>query len=162
MAVNFINFDTKHAVCGSSLLKATHAGHIKNMKVADATLDNGTVVTLGALETGTIEVYKQGAGSTTFRAFVESQASNGNYYVKVTAVAGDYLVLQDPLIYEQHTTQMQHQSNFFNQKDDIVRTYELYVDDVFELSKEGFTGEIAVGDTVQVDSSTKKLKKVAG
>lgn len=160
MATNFIQF-VKHAVAGSSNLKATKAGHIRNVRVADATLDNGTVIKLGDLETGSIEVYKQAAASAEFRGKVIAQATNGNYYVKVTVVNGDYLVLQDPLIYEEYTSAMQHASNFFNAKNDVVRSYELYVDDIFELSKEGFTGEFAVGDEIQVDSSTKKLKKVS-
>lgn len=161
MATNFINFSVKHAVCGSSNLKATKSGHIRNIRVSDAILDNGTIVTIGELEAGSIEVYKQGAASTEFRGKVISQASNGNYYVRVTAVNGDYLVLQDPLIYEQYTSQMQHESNFFNAKGDVVRSYELHIDDVFELSKEGFAGDFAVNDEIQVDSATKKLKKVA-
>lgn len=162
MSVSFLNFDKKYAVAGSSNLKATHAGHIENVRVTDDILENGTIVTLGALETGSIENYAQGAASAEFRALVESQASNGNYYLKVTAVNGDFLVLQDPLIYEQYTTQMQNESNFYNEKDALVRAYELYVGDIYELSAEGFTGDFAVGDTVSVDAETKKLIVATG
>ena len=51
---------------------------------------------------------------------------------------------------------MQHESNFYNKKDDIVRAYELYVGDVFAISEEGFTGTPEVGKTVSV--AAKKLK----
>ena len=41
MATNFISF-TKHAVAGSSKLKATTAGHIYNIKIEED-LDNGSL-----------------------------------------------------------------------------------------------------------------------
>lgn len=158
MATKFMNFDTKYPVAGSSKLKATTAGHIYNIKVSDATLHNGAIVKKGELETGSLEVYKQAAASTEFRCKVIGQAANGNYYVEVTVTNGDLLVLQTPLIYENYTTRCQHESNFVNEKNDIVRAYELYVGDVFELSVEGFTpGKPSVGDGYKVDTSTKKL-----
>lgn len=159
MATNFINMSVKHAVAGSSKLKATTAGHIWNIVVQDATLDNGTIVTKGDYVKP--ETYKQAAGSTTFRGKVLEKAANGNWYVEVTAVAGDLLVIQVPVIYEDYTTAMQHESNFFNEKDDIVRAYELYVGDIFELSAEGFKGDVSKGDEVKVDASTKKLTKAS-
>lgn len=162
MATKFMNFDTKYPVAGSSKLKATTAGHIYNIKVSDATLHNGAVVTKGELVEGSTEVYAQGAGSTQFRGKVIGQASNGNYYVEVTVVNGDLLVLQVPLIYENYTTRCQHESNFLNVKNDIVRAYELYVGDIFELSVEGFTAKPTLKDEVQVDSGSKKLAKVSG
>lgn len=158
MATGFLNFKTKHAVAGSSKLKATVAGHIVNIRLtADA--DNGIIVKKGDYEKA--EVYKEAAASAEFRGKVIDKAANGNWYVEVTAVNEDYFVLQVPMIYEEYTTQMQHESNFFNQKDDIVRAYELYVGDIFELSPEGFTEEVTKGDTVAVDSATRKLKKSA-
>ena len=160
MSVNFMNF-TKHAVAGSSKLKATKAGHIYNIKLS-ADTDNGTIIKKGDIVDGSIEVYAQAEASAEFRGKVIGQATNGNYYVEVTAVNGDLLVLQTPLIYETYTTQMQHESNFYNANGDIVRSYELYVGDVFELSVEGFTAKPALKDNVQVDSVSKKLKKVAG
>ena len=51
---------------------------------------------------------------------------------------------------------MQHESNFYNANGDIVRAYELYKGDVFELSKEGFTGTPAKGKTVTIEN--KKVK----
>ena len=45
MATNFLNFQ-RHAVAGSSKLKATTAGHIYNIKI-EQDLDNGSVVAKG-------------------------------------------------------------------------------------------------------------------
>lgn len=157
MATSFLNFDKKYAVAGSSKLKATVAGHIFNILVADEILENGAVIGKGDYVKP--EVYKQAAAPAGFAAKVIDMAANGNYYVEVTAAEGALLVLQVPMIYEEYTTRMQHESNFFNVKGDIVRSYELYVGDIFELSKEGFSGDIAVGDAVSVDTDSKKLKK---
>jgi len=146
---------TKHAVAGSSKLKATTAGHIVNVVVSSDTLDNGVIITKGAYIKP--ETYAQGAASSTFAGVVIDTAANGNYYVEVTAVEGDYLVLQVPLIHENYTTRLSQESNFYNEKGDIVRAYELHVDDIFELSAEGFTGNVTVGHTVSADASTGKL-----
>ena len=158
MATSFMNFDKKYAVCGSSKLKATTAGHIYNILVADAILENGAVIGKGALAEGALDVYTQAAAPAGFAGKVLSQAANGNYYVEVTDAAGAVLVLQVPMIYEDYVTRMTHESNFYNVKDDVVRAYELHNGDIFELSAEGFTATPSVGATVSVDADTKKLK----
>lgn len=160
MSTNFIEF-VKHAVAGSSKLKATTAGHIYNVKITTvAGLDNGSIISLGDYVEP--EVYKEAAAPTTFEAVVDEVAANGNYYVRVTKPEGALLVLTVPSSYYDYTSQMKAESNFYNAKDEITRAYELYVDDIFELSKEGFTGVFAKGDTVVVDAVSKKLKKKAG
>lgn len=156
MATNFINF-VKHAVCGTTKLSATKYGrHIFNIKIEED-LDNGSIVAMGDLVAGTTDTYKA-KEATGFLGVVEGKAANGNFYVRVIA-AGDALLLHNPeLIYENYTTIMQRASNFFNAKGDIVRGYQLEVGDIFELSVEGFTAEPTVGNTVTVDTTTKKLK----
>ena len=59
------------------------------------------------------------------------------------------------MLYEEYTTALKHESNFYNANGDIVRAYELYVGDVFEVSSEGFSGTPAKGATVTV--ADKKL-----
>lgn len=154
MATSFINF-VKHAVCGLTKLSATKYGkHIFNIKI-EADLDNGSIVAMGDLVAGTLDTYVA-KDSTGFSGVVDGKAANGNYYVRVVD-PGDALLLHNPeLIYEEYTTAMQHASNFFNAKGDIVRGFQLEVGDVFELSAEGFVAEPTVGATVTVDS-TKKL-----
>lgn len=147
MATKFINF-VKHAVAGSSKLKATTAGHIYNIKI-DTDLDNGSIVAKGNYVAP--EVYKA-KDSTGFAGVILDKAANGNWYVEVTEPGDALLLLNPPLIYEEYTTAMQHESNFYNAAGDIVRAYELYAGDIFELSAEGIDGEIVKGATVNVTS----------
>ena len=153
MATSFINFDTKHAVAESTKLKATQIGNIWNIEAKDA-IDNGRIVKKGKYLRP--EVYQEDT-ATTFAGKIIEKAANGAYRVEVTAIGdGEGLVLSVPLIYEEYTTKMQEESNFFNAKGDILRVYELYVGDVFTLSADGFDGIPEVDKTVSV--SDKKVK----
>lgn len=152
MATSFINFDNKHAVAESTNLKATIVGNIWNIKATDD-IDNGCIVKRGDYVAP--EYYAE-AEATEFTGKIIEKAANGNYRVEVTAVGElEGLVLSVPLIYEEYTTRMQEESNFYNAKDDLLRVYQLYVGDVFTLSAEGFDGTPEVGKTVSV--SAKKL-----
>lgn len=153
MATSFINFSTKHAVAESTKLKATQIGNIWNIE-AKADIDNGTIVKKGAYLRP--EVYEEDT-AVAFAGKIIEKAANGGFRVEVTAIGdGEGLVLSAPLIYEEYTTKMQEESNFFNAKGDILRVYELYVGDVFTLSAEGFTGTPEVNKTVSV--ADKKVK----
>ena len=153
MATSFINFDTKHAVAESTKLKATQIGNIWNIEAKEA-IDNGRIVKKGKYLRP--EVYQEDT-ATTFAGKIIEKAANGAYRVEVTAIGeGEGLVLSVPLIYEEYTTKMQEESNFFNAKGDIHRVYELYVGDVFTLSADGFDGVPEVNKTVSV--SNKKVK----
>lgn len=156
---DFLNF-VKHAVAGSTKLSATRYGrHIFNIKV-DQDMDNGTIVATGDLVAGTLDVYKAKA-STGFAGIVDGKAANGNFYVRVTAPGDAVLLLNPELIYENWTSMCNHPSNYYNAKGSIVRGYQLEVNDVFELSAEGFTADVAVGNTVTVDATTMKLVPAA-
>ena len=146
----------KHAVAGASKLLATNYGkHIYSVKITED-LDNGTIIGVGTMDN--MEYYAQAAAGT-FEGKVIGQAGNGNYYVEVTKVDDNtVLVLTPPLLYEEYTTSMQHESQFYNASGDIVRAYGLAVHDVFELSDEGFLATPSVGDTVTVDATTHKLQ----
>ena len=61
------------------------------------------------------------------------------------------------MIYEEYTTRMTYESNFYNASGDIVRAYELYKGDIFELSAEGFTGTPVKGKTLTVENKTLKV-----
>lgn len=145
MATNFFNF-SKHAVAGSSKLKATVAGHIYSVKI-DEDLDNGSIL---AKDAWLAPEYYSAKDSTGFAGVIVEQAANGNWYVEVTEPGDALLVLQVPMIYEEYTTQCQHESNFYNEAGDIVRCYELVKGDIFELSAEGFNGDPVKGATVSV------------
>ena len=153
MATSFINFSTKHAVAESTKLKATIVGNIWNIKATND-IDNGCIVKRGDYVAP--EYYAE-AVATEFTGKIIEKAANGNFRVEVTAVGElEGLVLSVPLIYEEYTTRMQEESNFYNAKGDLLRVYQLYVGDVFTLSAEGFDGTPEVGKTVSVVS--KKVK----
>ena len=154
MATSFINFDTKHAVAESTKLKATQIGNIWNIEAKEA-IDNGRIVKKGKYLRP--EVYQEDT-ATTFAGKIIEKAANGAYRVEVTAIGeGEGLVLSVPLIYEEYTTKMQEESNFFNAKGDILRVYELYVGDVFTLSADGFDGVPEVNKTVSVSDKQVKV-----
>lgn len=153
MATSFINFDNKHAVAESTNLKATIVGNIWNIKATND-IDNGCIVKRGDYVAP--EYYAE-AAATEFTGKIIEKAANGNFRVEVTAIGElEGLVLSVPLIYEEYTTRMQEESNFYNAKGDLLRVYQLYVGDVFTLSAEGFDGTPEVGKTVSVVS--KKVK----
>ena len=153
MATSFINFSTKHAVAESTKLKATIVGNIWNIKATND-IDNGCIVKRGDYVAP--EYYAE-AVATEFTGKIIEKAANGKFRVEVTAVGElEGLVLSVPLIYEEYTTRMQEESNFYNAKGDLLRVYQLYVGDVFTLSAEGFDGTPEVGKTVSVVS--KKVK----
>lgn len=154
MAASFITY-TKHAVAGSTSLLATEGGaHIRNI-VATENIDNGSIVGLG--DWIKMETYKEGAAGT-FSGKIIQKAANGNYYVQVESATNCWLVLTTPLIYEEYTTACQHESNFYNAKGDVMRCYELMPYDVFEISAEGLSGEVAVGKGVEVKAKKLSIK----
>lgn len=150
MAYNFFNF-VKHAVAGSTRLTATNTGEIYNIRAAED-IDNGAIVGKGAYVRP--HFYEEAAAGD-FEGVILSQAGNGNWYVEVKSAVDCYLVLSVPELYADYTKEMSHESNFYNAKGDLMRCYQLFVNDVFEVSAEGFTGTPAVGATVSV--ADKKL-----
>ena len=113
----------EHVVAESSRLKATTAGHIYDLKMTKDT-DNGTIVAVGT--------------------HVEGQLFNAKDYA-----AGDkpYLVLTTPIAYNGKKI-WSDEKYFYNAKDEIARAYELYVDDIYTVSANAFTGTPAVGKYV--------------
>ena len=114
---------TAHVVAESSRLKATISGHIYDLKMTEDT-DNGTIVAIGD--------------------HVEGQVFKAKAYA-----AGDtpYLVLTPPLAYNGKKA-WSDEKYFYNAKGEVARAYELYVDDIYTLSADAFTGAPAVGKFV--------------
>lgn len=114
---------TPHVVAESSRLKATTAGHIYDLKMIEDT-DNGTIVAVGA--------------------HVEGQVFKAKTYAN-----GDkpYLVLTSPLAYNGNKYKS-GEKFFYNANGEIARAYELYIDDIYALSADAFTGSPAVGKYV--------------
>ena len=112
-----------HAVCESSRLKATTAGHIYDLK-AHKDLDNGAIVGVGA--------------------HVEGQVFNAKDYE-----AGDItcLILTPPFAYNGKKYQSEEKF-FYNAKNEIARAYELHVGDIYTISAAGLSGIPATGTAV--------------
>ena len=59
------------------------------------------------------------------------------------------------MIEETYNNTFKKESNYTNAPKQVVRTYELAVGDILEISAEGFDGAVAVNDNVE-------LKAIAG
>lgn len=112
-----------HVVAESSRLKATTAGHIYDLKMVEDT-DNGTIVAIG-------------------------EHVEGQVFKAKTFANGDkpYFILTSPLAYNGKKA-WSDEKYFYNAKNEIARAYELYVDDIFTVSKDAFSGVPAVGKYV--------------
>lgn len=126
-----------HVVAESSRLKATVAGHIYDLEMIDDT-DNGTIVALGAHVEG--QVYKAKAYAT-----------------------GDkpYFILTPPLAYNGKKS-WSDEKYFYNAKGEIARAYELNIDDIFTVSDDAFTGEVAVGKYIDATYAIKDAAPETG
>ncbi len=128
---------TDHVVAESSRLKATGAGHIYDLEMIEDT-DNGTIVALGA--------------------HVE-----GQLYKAKNFATGDkpYLVLTTPLAYNGKRG-WSDEKYFYNATGEVARAYELYVDDMYTLSGNAFTGTPAVGKYVDATYAVKDTAPSTG
>lgn len=160
MAVGFLDFSKKHAVAESTALLATHWGdHIYNIRMS-AAHDNGVIVAVGDYEGD--DIYKEAAiAANSFEGVILEQAANGSYVVKVNKSAdGVALVLSVPETYYDFESAASDEAQFYNEKDDVARAYQLRYGDRFTLSAEGFTTTpttASIGKKVTVDASSKKL-----
>ena len=126
-----------HIVAESSRLKATTAGHIYDLEMIENT-DNGTIVAVGAHVEG--QVYKAKAYAT-----------------------GDkpYLVLTTPIAYNGRKA-WSDEKYFYNAAGEIARAYELCEDDIYTVSADAFTGNVAVGKYVDATYAIKDTKPESG
>ena len=128
---------TEHVVAESSRLKATTAGHIYDLEMI-ADTDNGTIVALGE--------------------HVEGQLYKAKAYAAETK---PYLVLTPPLAYNGKKG-WSDEKYFYNATGEVARAYELYVDDMYTLSEDAFTGTPAVGKFVDAAYAIKDTAPSTG
>ena len=145
----------KHAVGFPSKTLASSGGkHIFNIQLAEASgkfVDNGWFVSRGDFIE--LDLYKAKA-PTTFEGKVVGIAPNGNYYVEVVTPGDALFVYQVPMIEETYSNTFKKESNYTNAPTQVVRSYELAVGDIVEISKEGFAGAVAVKDSVELKAIT--------
>ena len=146
----------KHAVGFPSKTLASSGGkHLFNIQLAEASdkfVDNGWFVARGDFIE--LDLYKAKA-PTSFEGKVVGIAPNGNYYVEVVTPGDALFVYQVPMIEETYNNTFKKESNYTNAPKQVVRTYELAVGDIVEISVDGFDGAVAVNDNVE-------LKAIAG
>lgn len=141
----------KHAVAFPSKVLASNGGkHIYNIQLAEASdkyVDNGWFVGKGDFVE--LDLYKAVA-PTTFDGKVVGIASNGNYYVEVVDPGDALFVYQVPMIEETYNNTFKKESNYTNAPTQVVRSYELAVGDIVEISADGFDGAVSVDDEVEL------------
>ena len=145
----------KHAVAFPSKVLARDGGkHIYNIQLAEASdkfVDNGWFVGKGDFIE--LDLYKA-AAPTSFEGTVVGVAANGNFYVEVKSAENALFVYQVPMIEETYNNNFKKESNYTNAPTQVVRSYELAVGDIVEISKEGFAGVVAVNDSVELKAIT--------
>ena len=145
----------KHAVAFPSKVLARDGGkHIYNIQLAEAAdkfVDNGWFVGKGDFVE--LDLYKAKA-PTSFEGKVVGIAPNGNYYVEVKSAENALFVYQVPMIEETYNNNFKKESNYTNAPTQVVRSYELAVGDIVEISADGFDGAVAVNDSVELKAIT--------
>lgn len=145
----------KHAVAFPSKVLARDGGkHIYNIQLAEASgkyVDNGWFVAKNAFIE--LDLYSAKA-PTTFEGKVVAVAANGNYYVEVVNPGDALFVYNVPMIEETYNNNFKKESNYTNAPTQVVRSYELAVGDIIEISAEGFAGVVAVNDSVELKAIT--------
>ena len=145
----------KHAVAFPSKVLASNGGkHMYNIQLAEAAsayVDNGWFVARDSLVV--LDLYKAKA-PTSFEGKVVGIAPNGNYYVEVVNPGDALFVYQVPMIEETYNNTFKKESNYTNAPTQVVRSYELAVGDIVEISAEGFAGVVAVNDSVELKAIT--------
>lgn len=141
----------KHAVAFPSKVLASNGGkHIYNIQLAEAAsayVDNGWFVARDTFIE--LDLYSAKA-PTTFEGKVVGVAANGNYYVEIVNPGDALFVYNVPMIEETYNNNFKKESNYTNAPTQVVRSYELAVGDIVEISAEGFAGVVAVNDSVEL------------
>lgn len=122
----------KHYVFESSNMKATLIGNIYD-GVCDESIDNTTPLVLGDYTGDGLQLRKV------------SKVTDPKSKIVVAASV--------PLIKDAFTREQAEFYHFYNKAGDVIRCYEIYVDDIFGVSKEAITGEVAVGKYVKINAS---------
>lgn len=145
----------KHATGFPSKVLARNGGkHIYNIQLAEAAgkfVDNGWFTAKNAFVA--LDLYSAKA-PTTFAGNIVGKAENGNFYVEVATPGDALFIYQTPMIEETYSNDFKKESNYTNAPTQVVRTYELAAGDILEISAEGFSGTVAVGDEVELKAIT--------
>lgn len=151
MAIKIL-MDNVHAYCfPTKIAGGNGAEHILNIVLTEDA-DNGSIVTTSANSYVSFDQYTEETAPADYEGKIVDQAANGNWYVEVVNPADAILiceVIDNP--YTNYDSRFTDDHLFYNAKGDVVRGYVLHKRDIYELSKEGFEGEPAVGATVTIN-----------
>lgn len=121
---------TEHCVFESSNLKSTIVGNIYD-GICEEDIDNGMPLKLGKYTGEGLQLRE------VTKAGVKDQV----------VIAGTVPVIKDAM-----TTLQANFNNFYNKAGNPIRCYEVVKDDIFAISKNFITGEVAVGKYVCVEA----------
>lgn len=116
---------------------------------------NGAVVAKG--DYVSLDLYNE-TEATEMDAEIVDVAANGNFYVEIKKdiPAAKCLVVYNPaMIEEEYNKNFQKESNFYIPANVEERAYPVREGDIWELSKDNFTGEPVVGATITSISGKK-------
>ncbi len=136
-----VDFTRNHADANVSKLLATNCGgHIYNVTLSTDT-DNGNIVKRG--NWNSFDNYAE-ASANSFNGIVRGQAADGNWYVEVLADLGfdALLVYNVPDNPYESPKQIAGEKRFYLEAGDVARAHQLYAGDIFEVSAEGFEGNM--------------------
>lgn len=135
----------KYAVFESTNMKAVHYGGIADA-VFTADIENGTFGYLDGLATisGT-----------------EKHPVVYNFKKGVSVGKPVYVVNNPAWVENPHTLADQNRDQYIVPTGTAFRAFRVLPEDKFAVTREGFTENVAVGDTVTIDGTTGKLKKLA-
>ena len=128
----------------SKVIAASGGGHIFNIRLTQEH-DNTNLVGKG--DWVAFDEYEE-AEAPAFAGVIQEQASNGNWYIEVTADTDALFIYDSPIIAEDYNNDFKKESNFFNEKGKTVKAYSLVKHDIVEVSTNGFEGTPAKGSTV--------------
>jgi hypothetical protein len=118
-----------HAVVNLDSVKAIYTGSIYNVKHSSA-MENGSLINIGALETGESELCAVSVPATA-----------------TLASARVALVATDEVMYQRYNSDgtIADKGDFVNAANAVSKAYDLEVGDRFTITDDGFTGTAVVG-----------------
>ena len=109
---------------------------------------NGAVVAKG--DYASLDLYEE-AEATEMDAEIVDVAANGNFYVEIKKdipASKAVVVYNVPMIEEEYNKNFQKESNYYIPAEVEERAYPVREGDIWELSKDNFTGVPVVGATI--------------
>ena len=109
---------------------------------------NGAVVAKG--DYVSLDLYEE-VEATEMDAEIVDVAANGNFYVEIKKdipASKAVVVYNVPMIEEEYNKNFQKESNYYIPAEVVERAYPVREGDIWELSKDNFTGVPTVGATI--------------